>query len=123
VDPYLLTPLSHLLAATLGSTTMPDFMSALVLAGLLLVSLIILDYIRRFVVWWVMWWVRFIVRLVFWGSVIGVGVYVWNVGGEQAVQDAGRIWGFLMGFLEESVTIVEGGGAGGKGKGGLSRWL
>lgn len=108
---------------------MPDLMSALVLGGVLLVSLVILDYIRRFVVWWVMWWVRFIVRVVFWGSVVVLGVYVWNVGGEQAFKDAGRVWGFLMGFLQEGWAMIEqggapggGGGAGGKGMGGSGQW-
>jgi hypothetical protein len=119
ITPYILTPLSHLLATTLD---MPDLMSVLLLAGLLVVSLIILDYMRRFVVWWVMWWVRFIVRVVFWGSVVVVGVYVWNVGGEQAMKDAGRIWGFVMGFVQEGLEGLEGGGSNSKGRGSASAW-
>ncbi|KAF3384535.1 hypothetical protein F1880_002342 [Penicillium rolfsii] len=124
VTPYILTPLSHLLATTLGATAaMPDLMGALVLAALLVVSLIILDYMRRFVVWWVMWWVRFIMRVVFWGTVVLVGVYVWNVGGEQAIRDVGRIGGFVMGFVEEGLgSLDSGNGRGGKGKGSSNAW-
>lgn len=94
-------------------------MTSLMLAGLLVVSLVILDYIRRLVIWWVMWWVRFLVRLVFWGSVVFVGFYVYNFGLEQTVQDAGRLGGFAMGFAEQVWLMVEGAN-GGRASGGNS---
>ncbi len=105
-----------------SSTGVPDLMTALMLAGVLFASLILLDYLRRFVIWWVMWWVRLIVRVVFWGSVVLVGVYVWNVGIEQAVVDAGRLGGFVMGVLEEGKGMVEGGSGGSSGRGKGSGW-
>ncbi|KAI2790064.1 hypothetical protein POX_d05568 [Penicillium oxalicum] len=119
IEPYILSPFSQFLAATLGLSAMPDLMTSLMLAGLLVVSLVILDYIRRLVIWWVMWWVRFLVRLVFWGSVVFVGFYVYNFGLEQTVQDAGRLGGFAMGFAEQVWLMVEGAN-GGRASGGNS---
>lgn len=59
-----------------------------------------------------------IMRVVFWGSVLVVGVWLWNVGVEQAIQDAGRMGGFVMGFVEEVRGMLEGGNGGrGNGKG------
>lgn len=51
-----------------------------------------------------MFWVMLVVRLTFWAAVIGVGVWVYNVGAEKAVQDAGWFWGVLQGFLEDFVV-------------------
>lgn len=42
-----------------------------------------------------------VVRLTFWAAVIGVGVWVYNVGIEKAAQDAGWFWGVAQGFLED----------------------
>lgn len=51
-----------------------------------------------------MFWVMLVVRLTFWAAVVGVGVWVYNVGVEKAVQDAGWFWGVLQGFLEDFVV-------------------
>ncbi|KAF7717094.1 Uncharacterized protein PECH_004495 [Penicillium ucsense] len=107
IDPYILDPLSQFLAATLGLSSMPDLMTSVMLVGLLLVSLVILDYVRRLVIWWVMWWVRFIVRVAFWGLVVFAGFYVYNFGVDKTVQDAGRLVGFAMGFAEQVWNMVE----------------
>jgi len=55
-----------------------------------------------------MFWVMLIVRLIFWASVISIGVYVYNVGPEKALRDTGRIWGLLQGFVEEFVVAGNG---------------
>lgn len=82
-----------------------------------------------------MFWVMLVVRIIFWAAVIGVGVWVYNVGIEKAMQDAGWFWGVVQGFLENFVVNANaeampnrggqyygGGGAGGsKGYGGGAR--
>ncbi|KAK5712640.1 hypothetical protein LTS12_027891, partial [Elasticomyces elasticus] len=69
LNPYVIEPFSSLLVTISSSETkMPDLLSILILAVLLLISLKILDYTRRMV----MFWVRLAVKLVFWGLVLGV---------------------------------------------------
>lgn len=100
LEPYLIQPLSTLLVATtnLSSTTaMPDLLSILLLAVILLVSLKILDYTRRMV----MFWVSLAVRLVFWGVILGVGWYVYTVGVERAGREVGWVAGWVMGLVED----------------------
>ncbi|EAW07772.1 uncharacterized protein ACLA_024880 [Aspergillus clavatus NRRL 1] len=67
LTPYLVNPL----AALLSSST-PDLISVLLLLLILFVSLKILDYARRVV----MFWVRVVVRVLFWGSVLGAAAPV-----------------------------------------------
>lgn len=59
---------------------------------MLLVSLKILNILYRAV----MFWITLALRLVFWGTVVVVGLYVWSRGWEQATQDCvvwARYWG------------------------------
>lgn len=95
---------------------MPDLISVLLLAIILLISLKILDYARRMVVFWV----TLAFRLVFWGSVLGLGWYVWRVGVENAGRDLGWVWGVVEGFVEDfqgraaaAASSTGGGGGGG----------
>jgi hypothetical protein len=90
LDPYVVQPLSALLASST-----PDLLSVLLLLAILYISLRILDYARRVV----MFWVLLIFRLVFWGSVIGAGLYVYNVGVEKTSRDIGWLWGVAQGFV------------------------
>ena len=76
---------------------MPDLFSILLLAVLLLISLKILDYTRRMV----MFWVTLAFRFVFWGSIIGIGWYVYSVGVENAGRDVGWLWGVIEGFVQD----------------------
>jgi hypothetical protein len=92
LDPYIIQPISSLLASSSS-----DLVSVLLFALILLISLKVLDYARRVVVFWVL----FIFRLLFWGSVIGGGLYVYNVGLERAVIEFGWLWGVVQGFIEE----------------------
>ena len=100
LEPYLIQPLSTLLVATANlssTTTMPDLLSILLLAVILLVSLKILDYTRRMV----LFWVSLAVRLLFWGALLGVGWYVYTVGVERAGREAGWVAGWVMGLVED----------------------
>lgn len=74
---------------------MPDLLSILLLAIILLISLKILDYARRVV----MFWVTLVFRVFFWGTVFGLVWYVWRVGVENAGRDLGWVWGVVEGFV------------------------
>lgn len=98
VEPYILRPLAGLVAL---STT--DLVSFFIMVIVLYISLRILDYARRVVMFWVM----LVVRLVFWASVVALGFYVYNVGVARAVEEAGWFFGLVQGFLEDFMTKAE----------------
>lgn len=91
LNPYLLNPLSTLLTATTTST--PDLLSILLLVTILLISLKILDYARRIIVFWVM----LVVKVFFWAAVLSAGFWVYSVGWERAGREVGRWVGFVEG--------------------------
>lgn len=94
LEPYIINPVSSLLASST-----PDLVSILLLALILLISLKVLDYARRVIVFWVM----LVLRLAFWGAVIGLAYYVYKVGWEDAVEGLGWAWGVAEGFVEDFV--------------------
>ncbi|KAJ5587644.1 Nuclear pore assembly and biogenesis protein APQ12 [Penicillium hispanicum] len=96
VQPYIIEPLSSLLAST-STVAMPDLFSIVLLALVLLISLKVLDYTRRMI----MFWVTLAFRLVFWSSILGIGWYVYRVGVENAGRDAGWLWGVVEGFVQD----------------------
>ncbi|KAJ6143181.1 Nuclear pore assembly and biogenesis protein [Penicillium samsonianum] len=95
LQPYLIEPVSSFLASY--SSSMPDLLSIFLLAIIIFVSLKILDYAYRVVVFWV----TLAFRLVFWGSILGVGWYVYSVGVENAGRDFGWLWGVVYGFVAD----------------------
>jgi pore assembly and biogenesis protein Apq12 len=92
LDPYIVEPLTSLLASSSS-----DLVSVLLLALILLISLKVLDYARRVIVFWVF----LFFRLLFWGSLIGGGLYIYSVGLERAVMEFGLLWGMIQGFIED----------------------
>jgi hypothetical protein len=84
----VITPLlNHLIyPALLRLYNSPDVLTIVLLGVLLLISLKILDLLRRAVVFWV----RMFTRLAFWGSILVAGVYVWGRGWEGALEDGQR---------------------------------
>ncbi|CRG85065.1 hypothetical protein PISL3812_02207 [Talaromyces islandicus] len=98
VEPYIIQPLASLVAF---STT--DIMSFFIMVITLYLSLRILDYARKVVVFWVM----LVFRLAFWVSVIGLGFYVYNVGVARAVAEAGWFFGLVQGFIEDFMAKAE----------------
>ncbi|KAJ5091826.1 Nuclear pore assembly and biogenesis protein APQ12 [Penicillium alfredii] len=99
VQPCLIEPLSSFLASTASWSTaaMPDLVTVVLLGVLLLISLRILDYARRLI----MFWVVLALRLVFWGTLLGFAWYVYRVGVENAGRDLGWLWGIVLGFVED----------------------
>lgn len=83
------------------STGAPDVLTLAILAIALIVSLRVLDYMRRTIIYWI----GLAIRTGLWLTVGGVGVYVWQRGFEQSVEDFGYIWGFLQGLGDEGERI------------------
>lgn len=79
---------------------MPDLISILLLGIVLLLSLRILDYARRVVMFWIM----LLLRCIFWASVLGGAYYVYVVGVEKAGREAGWFVGVVWGFVEDLVA-------------------
>ncbi|KAJ5561949.1 Nuclear pore assembly and biogenesis protein APQ12 [Penicillium sp. DV-2018c] len=95
LQPYLIEPISTFLTDYTG--TMPDLMSLFMLAIILLISIKVVNYAFRVV----MFWVFLVLRLAFWGSLLGLGWYIYSVGIENAGRDLGWIGGVFMGLLGE----------------------
>ena len=126
VQPYIITPLSTFLTST-STAAMPDLVSVLILIAILFISLKILDYARRVV----MFWVGLAFKLIFWGFIIGLGWYAYRFGVESTGRDLGWLWGIVMGFVEDfqarsaNPGIGSGSGSGwgsGSGYGGKKRY-
>jgi hypothetical protein len=101
VDPYIVQPLSMLLTSSSS-----DILSIVILLVILYISLRVLDYARRIV----MFWVLFVVRFFFWATLVAIGVYVYNVGLERATREAGWLWGVAQGFIEDFIASTDGTG-------------
>lgn len=94
IQPYLIEPLSAFLT---NSTAMPDLFSIVLLVIVFYISLRVLDYARRVIMFWVM----LAFRLVFWGSVLGFTWYVYRVGIDTAGRDVGWLFGVISGFIQD----------------------
>lgn len=95
--PYLLDPLNNILSSRIQPK---DVVSLVIVLAIFIVSLKVLDYARRMI----MWWVSMAVSLIFWIALLGGGWYVYNVGIEKAMQDVGFVWGLAEGFLVDRGT-------------------
>ncbi|KAK0622223.1 hypothetical protein DIS24_g11282 [Lasiodiplodia hormozganensis] len=78
----------HLLPLIDHVSKNPDIASITLLVIVLLVSLKILNILYRAVVFWI----SLAFKLVFWGTVVVVGLFVWSRGVEGAAQDL-TVWG------------------------------
>ncbi|KAF6221023.1 hypothetical protein HO133_002704 [Letharia lupina] len=83
------------------STDAPDILTLAILAIALIISLRVLDYMRRTI----MYWVGLAIKMGLWLAVGGLGVYVWQRGFNQSVEDFGYVWGFLHGLGNEGERI------------------
>jgi hypothetical protein len=63
--------------------TQPDVATILALLAIFFISLKILDMMYRAV----MFWINMAIRLVFWGSLVVLGMWVWQRGVEGFVED------------------------------------
>jgi hypothetical protein len=92
LDTYVVQPLSSF---TASSTS--DLVSVLLLVLILFVSLKVLDYARRVVLFWVL----LALRLLFWASLSAAAIYVYRVGLEQAVTELGGWVGVVQRFVDD----------------------
>lgn len=97
---YPLYTLSNNALQSLSSDA-PDLLTLGILAAILFISLKVLDYMRKTIVYWI----SVAIRLAMWGTVAGVGIYVWQRGAEQSVEDFGWVWGLLAGLGEEGKKV------------------
>lgn len=56
----------------------------------------------------VMFWVNMLIRLVFWGAIVVVGMWVWNRGIDGFVEDVGGLFDFWSGEYERYSGEVKG---------------
>jgi len=91
---HILTPFLHtfIYPALLRLYNSPDILSVVLFAAVLLLSLKVLDMLRQAV----MFWVRIVTRLLFWGTILVCGVYVWGRGVDGTVDDVRVYGGALM---------------------------
>ncbi|KAF4944347.1 hypothetical protein F66182_18671, partial [Fusarium sp. NRRL 66182] len=67
LEPYLLVPLANILDTSTSAFSSANILSFITLLLVLYISLRILDYARRVIMFWVM----LVVRIIFWAAVIG----------------------------------------------------
>ena len=90
---------SKLLGKALNDT--PDIAALALLAFVLLVSLKLLDMLRR----QIMYWISMAIRLAMWAGVALLGVYVYHRGVEQSIEDLGWILGYLSELGDQGERI------------------
>ncbi|MCJ1352169.1 MAG: hypothetical protein MMC33_002153 [Icmadophila ericetorum] len=92
IFPYL-WPVYKLSTRLIGSamSDKPDLMSIVILAVIALISLKVMDMTRRYIVYWI----NMALKLALWACVGILGVYVYQRGVEQSVEDAGWLLAWL----------------------------
>ena len=53
----------------------------------------------------ILYWVGLAIRLGLWIAIGALGLYVWQRGFDQSVEDFGYIWGFLQGLGQEGERV------------------
>ena len=53
----------------------------------------------------ILYWIGLAIRLGLWVAIGGLGLYVWQRGFDQSVEDFGYIWGFLQGLGYEGERV------------------
>ena len=98
-----LYPFYALTLRLLGSvlTEQPSLASLALLGIFLLVSLKLMDMLRRAIVSWI----AFAIRMIMYTSVVLVGVWVYQRGLEQSLEDLGWIIGLLAGLGEQGEKV------------------
>ncbi|KAI4248127.1 MAG: hypothetical protein L6R40_001216 [Gallowayella cf. fulva] len=101
---YALT--SRLFGAVL--TEQPSLASLALLAVLLLVSLKVMDMLRRTIIAWI----AFAVRMIVYAGVMLMGLWVYQRGFEQSLEDVGWIVGLFAGLGEQGEKVGQARAAG-----------
>ncbi|OAK98682.1 hypothetical protein IQ06DRAFT_327227 [Phaeosphaeriaceae sp. SRC1lsM3a] len=88
---------THLSPLLTRVVTQPDIATILALLAIFFISLKILDMAYRAV----MFWVNMVIRLVIWGSIVVLGMWIWNRGPEGFYEDICGLGEFWMGEYEK----------------------
>ena len=97
---YPLYTLTNAALRSLSSDS-PDVLTIIGLAVVLFLSMKALDYMRRSIIYWI----SLAIRLGMYATILGVGVYVWNRGLEQSIEDFGWVYGLLEGLGDEGQKV------------------
>lgn len=84
-------------ASPAGKTDSSSIFALLLLALILFITLRVLDYMRKTIIYWI----SLVIRLMFWIMVGLLVVYVYQRGPEKSFEDFGWIVGLLQGLGEE----------------------
>lgn len=109
LDPYILAPLMAVVDSP------PSLANILMLLIILWLSLRILDYARRIIVFWV----ALVFRIVFWTALIGGVCYVYHFGFEESVRVVNDGAAYMRQSVEE---LLVGDDKSAKSRGGSSWW-
>ncbi|KAI4133512.1 MAG: hypothetical protein LQ341_006159 [Variospora aurantia] len=86
---------------SLALTEQPSLMSLALLALLLIVSLKVLDMLRRTVIYWI----SIAIRLAVYAMAMIIGVWIYQRGLEQSLEDLGWIVGLFAGLGEQGERV------------------
>ncbi|KAL8745738.1 MAG: hypothetical protein Q9190_002146 [Brigantiaea leucoxantha] len=99
--------LSHRLVASLLTET-PSLATLALLAVVLVLSLKLLDMLRRTIIYWI----SVALQLTMWAAVALLGLYVYQRGVEQSLEDLGWLIGIVAGLGERGQNIGQAKAAG-----------
>jgi hypothetical protein len=88
---------THLTPLLTRLVTQPDVATILLVVAIFFISLKVLDMMYRAV----MFWVNMALRLVFWGAIVVLGMWVWNRGVDGFVDDVGGLMEYWTGQYEK----------------------
>ncbi|KAG5921335.1 hypothetical protein E4U42_005882 [Claviceps africana] len=92
LQPHIQPLLDRLAALVVDNQSL---MGMVVLLALLTGLVVVMNWIRRLV----MWWTRLAMRAVFWAGVVLVVAWVWNRGVWESVRDGVVVGGKIVGYL------------------------
>lgn len=95
VQPRVERLVSAMSSAAEASPAAGQLGSVLVPLAILTCSVLVLNWIRRMV----MWWTRLAFRAVLWATVIALGAWAWNRGVESSIRDVVVLGGKIAGYL------------------------
>src|SRR5271154_5516795 len=95
VKSYVLSHIPPNTGSYIHSLLSTDLLTVLALLLGVFFTFKILDYLRRLVIYWVVLAIKLVLVL----CALQVGVYCYTVGAEKSLQDLGRVWGWVEGFI------------------------
>jgi Nuclear pore assembly and biogenesis len=95
VKSYLLSHIPPDTGSYIHSLLSADLLTVLSLLLAVFFGFKVLDYLRRLVIYWIVLAIKLVLML----CALQVGVYCYTVGAEKSLQDLGRVWGWVEGYI------------------------